>query len=350
MSRYAPSGGIGNHGLSIVNADSNILCRFGDIVRKEGYRPGPLTAIKYLLVDQSNIIASQMHQLIKERRSGPDAVSVNLIAGLSKLGVNFNLNPTPLAIKGRVGLLSNIDALTHAIKLKRFGKINQLVVGPNMVIDPRDYDSILLSEEIDVVITPCKWTANYYAKVAPEIKRKIREWASGVDTDYWAPCDGNRGQSILVYDKISKDDPAIFQSVVSTLQDASIDHEVIKYGEYTPPEYLEKLKDSRGMIYLSKSESQGLALFEAWSCGVPTLVYDRMLWTYKNYRYDGESVMPYSNPLNGSKFQKIEEFARSLDDFCECLDENRFDPRAFVLANYTLKKAASSYLELFDQI
>jgi hypothetical protein len=345
-----PSGGFGDHGLSIINADSNFLCRLGDIVSKEGYRYGPLTAIKYLLVDQSNFVTSQMHEFIRERRSGPDTVAVNLIAGLSKLGMSFNLNPTPLVINGNVGVLSNIDALTRAIKQKRSGKIDQLVVGPNMVIDPRDYDSILLSEEIDVVITPCRWTANYYAKVAPEIKRKIREWASGVDTDYWAPCDGNRGQRILVYDKISKDSPAIFQSVISTLQGASIDYEVIKYGEYTPPEYLEKLRDSSGMIFLSKSESQGLALFEAWSCGVPTLVYDRELWTYKKYRYDGESVMPFSNPFNGSKFQKIEEFARSLDDFCECLNESRFDPRAFVLTNYTLEKAASSYLELFDQI
>ena len=307
-------------------------------------RLSPRDAVEFLFSDQNRYAMTHMND---GRKRGPSALMKYLLSGLASLRTDFNYNPSILRVNKNVGVLSNTRALEWAIKQKRAKKIDRLVAGPNLVIDPLDCDSILLSKEIDVVVTPSRWPTDYFLSKAPSLSTKIREWACGVDTDLWTPSP-EIGSQWLIYDKTDDRSKAILGGVKQALDRESISYEIIRYGDYNQSEYLDKLHRSAAMVFLSNSESQGLALFEAWSCNVPTLVYDRRYWEYEGRSFHSECIIPYVNDINGVRFETINDIDRSLSSFQDGIDRNGFHPRDFVLSKYTLEKAARAYLELFD--
>ena len=87
------------------------------------------------------------------------------------------------------------------------------------------------------------------------------------------------------------------------------------------------------MIYLSVSESQGLAMFEAWARNVSTLV-----WEKGEYEGDGKSISgkisaPYLTDQVGLAFSSVEDFSRQLEVFLKF----GFNPRKYVEENFSNK-------------
>lgn len=286
---------------------------------------------------------------IQQKRTinGPDSVLANLNKGLRSIREKNNLNPTFYSVNPNVGVLSDINALIWAINAKENQKIIKLIAGPNLVVLPSDNNSILCSERIDIVVTPCKWVSDLYCFIAPQLKSRIKEWPVGIDTEYWKPSTGSTRNEWILYDKSEYGGKEIVLLVESELVSRGIKYQKIVYGSYSPEEYKKLLNKASAMIVVSPSESQGLAQFEAWSCNVPTLIWDRGFWKSNDgsFEWIGASSSPYLSVSCGKKFIDSNDFSNKLDEFIDQLIS--YTPRDYILRNFTLEICAKKYVDLF---
>ena len=100
------------------------------------------------------------------------------------------------------------------------------------------------------------------------------------------------------------------------------------------------------MIYLSESESQGLALQEAWIRNVPTLVWDGGYWQCGKYKWQGSSSAPYLTKDCGMFFKGKEDFINKFETFLKNLPN--FQPREYSLENFTDETATKNYLKIIN--
>lgn len=285
-----------------------------------------------------------------DRVRGPLVVQRNLIAGLSRIGCPFRPNPPTFAVTPYVGVLSDINALQWAIQAKQEGRIERLVAGPNLVVTPLEADGILCAPEVDVVVTPCQWVSEWYVSLAPQLESKVMEWPVGIDTDFWCPdttVHSDKPRQWLIYDKTREEDKAVLKAVQSELDRRGEPYEVIVYVRYTQEYYRSLLRRSKAMIVLSPSESQGIAQMEAWACDVPVFVWDRHRIEWKDLVFDGPSASssPYLSAECGMRFSNQQDLDDILDQFVQNLEH--FSPREYMLRNFTLSKAALSYVNIF---
>ena len=138
----------------------------------------------------------------------------------------------------------------------------------------------------------------------------------------------------------------IYQKVIKILGDKKIPYDIIKYGTYARKYYLQKLLSASVLIYLQETESQGLALQEAWSYNVPTLVWQNKEWKYGKYSWHDEKIAaPYQTDSSG-RFFKIGTFNEQLDKILHkpsCLN-----PRKYCIQNLSDKVSTQKYLEIIN--
>lgn len=223
--------------------------------------------------------------------SGPNAVEDSLLRGLRELHVpykrNAGLGKTDTAI-----VLSGTKALQEAILAKESGLIEILVAGPNIVANPIE-EPFLLSNQVDHALVPSQWVKDLWINLSPKIATKIAVWPSGVEIRE----SSTRSGSPIIYDKSGDGD---FLEKIK----AQVDNcRVFTYGEFKRKDYLEALKTAPYLIYLSHSESQGLALQEAWAHDVPTLVNKSASWQSGELSWEAPQInCPYLIPDLGEVF------------------------------------------------
>lgn len=283
--------------------------------------------------------------------NGPKSVLRSLLAGLEQLGVNFNYNPKDIKDMGKIVIvLSNIEALKQAIELKKKKKIKCLLAGPNLVVLPSENRDLICSRYIDTYLVNSEWTKEMYVKDAPELRNKIAIWPAGVDTNYWKPGKKKRDY-VLVY--IKSEAKKIIKNTINLLKENNLMVKIIRYREYKQDEYLKFLQKSKFAVFFSGSESQGIALFEAWSCDVPTLVWNKeyvvisLSEKEKGKRVPASSA-PYLTEKTGLFFKNVSEFKIVFEKFRENFEKNFFQPRKYILQNFTDELSVKNLLEIIQ--
>lgn len=302
------------------------------------------------LARQMYVMTKRLWQTIHGKGSGhvrgPEMVQRNLVAGLQQLDYPFLVNPPAHRVTPRVGVLSSVSALRWANRAKRRGRIQRLLAGPNLVVTPLEAKGILCAPEIDLVVTPCQWVSDLYRTVAPQLAGKLAIWPVGVDTDYWRP-DASIARAErkgwLIYDKTARGGQSILAAVLADLARLGEPVTVMQYGAYEPMEYRQALQQTKGMVVLSPSESQGIAQMEAWACDVPTLVWDRRRWEWNGMVFDAPSVSsaPYLDLQCGLRFADADEFPGCMAQMLADLDH--FTPRDYTVRHFSLAATAKAY-------
>ena len=116
------------------------------------------------------------------------------------------------------------------------------------------------------------WVIACYKECVPEFRVPLVAFPFGVDTERFCPAIITKTWDCLVY--VKRRSAALVQSVLQTLDARSLRYKVFTYGSYDEETYRQALQQSAFMIVLDAHESQGFALQEAMSCGVPLLVVD----------------------------------------------------------------------------
>lgn len=281
------------------------------------------------------------------QRRGPSSVSCSLFNGLQKLGATFNFNPSKDNVRETVIVLSNPDLLRQAINLKRQGKIKYLLAGPNLVVRPIECDRLVTAPEIDIYFVPSLWVKVFYLEDEPCLKNRIDIWPTGVDETFWQPSKTvSKNNNVLLYQKTN--DHQLINNVIKILKRNGFNPLPIVYGNYTIEEYKKLLDKSLFAVFIGNSESQGIALAEAWSMNIPTLVYNLRKYTASGKVCTINSFCPYLTEQTGIDWRDLEELEGWIKAIPICLED--FSPRNWVLKNMTDCVSAQHILNLIKNL
>jgi len=275
------------------------------------------------------------HNILYQKYGGHSAVTRSLIIGLDKLDIDYNYNPKYISdLNENVIVLANINALKQAICLKREGKISRLFAGPNLVILPSDNIDLMTAKEIDKLIVPSQWVRDAYVVDAPSLSERCIVWPVGVNAEYWKPQQMPKSQKsdILFYIKNTPQD--LSEPYQQMMREEGHSITTITYGRYDSRQYLSALQRCKVAIFFTKTESQGVALAEAWSVNVPTIVYRVSEWVHRDYpnKIFAASSAPYLCPSTGSFFSNENDFKECMRNIAEP-PNGQFSPRKWILNN-----------------
>jgi hypothetical protein len=270
------------------------------------------------------------------RYPGHYALVRSVVEGLRAIDANFNFNPSAFSSLARIVYAPANEALLQAVELKRRGLIDFLVAGPVNALFADDCDRILQRPEIDLVIVPSAWTTSLYRGV-PDLVAKSRVCPCGVAERIWKPSGARREQTAVVYWKSG--DERFCEDVEAMIRRAGLQPLRVRsrHGEhniFTPETLRQMLDRSVVAVFLSTFETQGIALAEAWSMDVPTVVWDPQgdaEWQGRHFK--SESSAPYLTPSTGIAARDAVALEPALKQALATLAG--FQPRAWVLANMT---------------
>jgi hypothetical protein len=279
---------------------------------------------------------------------GHYALVRSVVEGLRAIRADFNFNPRRLSELARVVYAPANEALLQAAELKRHGQIDYLVAGPVNALFADESNGILLTPEIDRLIVAHEWQADFVRDV-PAILAKCRPCPCGVDAEHWKPSGATGEKNIaLVYWKSG--DEAFCEQVEQIVRACGLEPRRVRslHGEhamFNPAVYRQLLDQSAIGVFLSTFETQGLALAEAWSMDVPTIVWDprgEAMW--RGRQFESRSSAPYLTPATGLLWRTLDELEPVLRR--ALAERSAFRPREWVLANMTDAMCSAALLEI----
>jgi hypothetical protein len=264
----------------------------------------------------------------------------SLTRGFKELGINYRVDSNPVGKDIMACVLSGVKTLNWVIGQKRTSKIKKIMAGPNLVVTPFDSNNLMQSPEIDIIILPSQWIKDWWTSLVPVLEKKIQVWPAGVKELGFST---NRLGGVLIYQKNAP--ASLLNLVLNILKEKGRPVEVIRYGRYRQKEYYAKLAISEFMVYLSESESQGLALQEAWSANLPTLVWNRGFMEYENYTWQSDKISaPYLSSSCGMFFKGQEDFSQKLNEFLQ--KKPFFQPAVYIKNNLSDKICAQKFVSI----
>ena len=270
------------------------------------------------------------------RYPGHYGVTRSVVEGLEAIRADFNFNPVSFASLARVVYAPANEALRQAIELKRRGAVDFLVAGPVNAWFADDCGGVMLAPEIDLAIVASEWMIDFY-RDTPDLARKSRACPCGVDAEFWKPMGAPKQRTCVVYWKSG--DERFCEQVESIVRLAGLEPLRVRsrHGEhhiFTPPELRAALDRAVVSVFLSTFESQGIALAEAWSMNVPTVVWDPQgVAEWQGRRFKSESSAPYLTPSTGIAVRDIGSLDAAIRQALATLDT--FQPRGWVLEHMT---------------
>lgn len=271
-------------------------------------------------------------------------VTNSFLSGLNELQIPYNFNPSMDKVGEVVWVLASPEALKEVIDLKKRGKIKYILAGPNLMVSPSEHNKILTSSLIDYVIVPSDEIQQFYKYDEPSISGRLRTWYAGIDYRYWCPNYSSKNLVLIYWKTESKE---FCQEIQSVIRRYGWNTEIIKYGEYNSEQYKKLLDRSLFAVFISRSESQGLALGEAWSMNVPVLAWNPQLWQAYGRESTFISSCPYLTNLTGRSFKTINDL--------ECLLQNinliaSCQPRRWILDNMTNAISSKMAIDLINSL
>lgn len=281
---------------------------------------------------------------IPNNYGGHYSVTRSLFDGFQAIGFyDYNYRPPKADLYEHVHVLSGIPALKYGIDLKRKGVVKRLTAGPNF-INFSDWVGweCLIDENIDCLLFPSQNTIDYFKRYIPELEAKA--FASGVDEKEFMPRDVER-KYVLLYLKAV--DSYWGDYISHILKSSGFTPRIIKYGRYTLKEYKQLLNQSIFMISLSRHDTQGLYLAEAWAMDCPTLCWNSHFCPFPNTgtHLEGNQLgSPYVCKENGMMFDSIGE----LEDIIKKYEKlvTTIHPRTWLLENMTDAVCSRRFLKL----
>lgn len=285
-------------------------------------------------------------KLRNSKYRGHFAVTRSLVEGLQRLKIPFQLNPTFFSSAETVIVLAGVETLKQAIMLKRKGKIDKLVAGPNVIVFSSDNDNLIASPEIDLCIVPSDWCIDLYISENASLSKRIAAWPAGVDEFYWKEDTTVEKKYITFFEKNKNAIPDTFL-YRRAAEDAGYEIVVLRYGEFVHSRYIEVLQASVLLVGFVLSESQGIAWAEAWACNVPTFIWENKKGHYLGKEF-ASSTAPYLRQENGIFFANLSDFQEKLKMFK--MGELSFEPRRWLEKNMTDEVSAKMLMDKISKI
>jgi hypothetical protein len=233
--------------------------------------------------------------------------------------------------------------------LDRWNLPNPAVLGPGLLDHPSQRHDLMRDPRFRTYLVPSEWVGAMFDEVwGPRSAR----WFAGIDVEELPEGEASKKQTdFLVYDKIHWDrdrwDRELVGPALRALEMRGLTVEYFRYGSYVREDYIAALTRSRGLLFLSEHETQGIAYQEALACNVPVLAWDSGFWadplaiSLANHPVATSSI-PYFSPACGEWFRDASELPAALDRFLT--RRHTYQPRRFVENHLSLASSARTYL------
>ncbi len=245
----------------------------------------------------------------------------------------------------------------------------------------RFVDPSTIPEKVKIIYGPQFWIFPEGPIIGPmrdELKGRVAfnclsQWVK----DFWLECAGNficpvesfpfavncqkfslkpdikKTIDCIIY--IKRREPNLIEYISNIVQSMNLNYRIFKYGSYSENDYIQALHQSKFMIVLDATESQGFALQEAMSSGIPLLIFDAKSmkdefengYTYARYtdfKMLGTSI-PYWSDDCGIKTHDYEKAEEHITYMLE--NYKKFNPRQYILDNLSEKPCMDRILNYF---
>jgi glycosyltransferase involved in cell wall biosynthesis len=204
-----------------------------------------------------------------------------------------------------------------------------------------------------------QWVVDYVNELSPSVIMPTTCFPIAVNTDKFKPSiEAQKELDCIVY--IKRRSLSLVNYTLALLNEKHIKYTVIRYGEYNETDYINLLSKTKFMITLDAHESQGFALQEAMSYGVPLLVMnatsiydetnDRDVVTYAHLKPKKlvATSVPYWSEECGIKITNESELSEAIDKMRSSY--NTFTPRDYVLRTLSANVCMKRILDYFGLV
>lgn len=277
--------------------------------------------------------------------SGPAKVATNLLMGLRRLGISVRVNQSSKYCACLNSLAPNFENLPI-----------ECLMGPNLVYKPDDMPW-LFEKHVHFVV-PSQAIRDAYLE--SEIVRgcNFYVWTSGIDTERFSPKQPSsqnypgstqlEPRDCIVYFKNRK--RVELEQLMAQLEKRKITYYLAEYEKYQEIDFLNWARQVKYCILVNGVESQGIALMELWSCGVPSFALippglEPVIRAHATEEYPLAGFLPYFKPSCGMFGATIE--GGEFDQFLSRVHE--FKPREYIVKDHGIEVAARKYLDLLQK-
>ena len=272
------------------------------------------------------------------RLSGPEMVVKNLIKSLELMEVPYTINDNVYP--------NNFLIQYNATAKKKHEKLNpnSCLIGPQLW--PYEQIGRFLVQDVasyKKIIAPSQWNKDFYKTKWYLPDEKVGVWPVGIDIP-------NNVRNVmydclLYYKRRSAEELEIVEKF---LKKKKLTYKILQYGSYTEEEFLALANQANFCFLLNGTESQGIAVQQIMSLGVPLFVWDVETWDDMGSQWSvPASSVPYWDKRCGEKFYKKTMLSRTFTKFNKKLKEGGYDPKSYVKENLSLERSAEILLDLF---
>ena len=278
---------------------------------------------------------------------GPGHVLISTIMGLIQNNCIILINEIGdiNMLLSKSHILRKFDMMTRGTK-RLIGPLT-FEFGDAHVTNKEDHPLWKIGSTKSLYVIPSLWYARWVCNGLPfdnpEHKRTLAVWGSGVNTDYFTPIPKSipRKHDYFVYFKSQKWDELASMHEYLFMNYFKLHGPTLVYYFYNHEEMKEVAQNAKFCIFMSSTETQGLASLEIMACGCPLFVVDQTKHINGNYAMDGATSVTCWNNTCGVK-SSMANLAKDFPLFIEKLES--YNPRSFVEREYSWKASAGKLL------
>ena len=267
--------------------------------------------------------------------NGPHKVVDNLIKSLEQEKINYAINEE----KYEHNFLVQYDATAH----EKHSKIEQdtTIIGPQVWMFD-GYGQFLIQNQnyYKKIIAPSEWVKNKFITKFNLPEDKLAVWPVGIEefNNIREP-----NYDCLIYFK--RRDQSELDAVKKFLVNNGLSYRMVEYGTYGEDGFKQLVNSAKFCFLINGTESQGIAVQEIMSMGVPIIAWDIKEWLDQGeaYRVPATSI-PYWDERCGEVFFNINELEVTFSKFYATLDQ--YDPKAFIKDNLSFECSVKILLDI----
>ena len=272
------------------------------------------------------------------RLSGPEMVVRKLIKSLDLMNIPYAINENIYSNN----FLIQYNEVARLKKLKL--DYNSCLIGPQIWPYERPaFDLVKDIHDYKKLISPSQWNKDWYMKRWYVPENKIGVWPVGIEIP-----DNTRDvkyDCLLYYKRRSAEE---LEVVKKFLKKKKLTYKILQYGNYNEEQFLELANQAKFCFLLNGTESQGIAVQQIMSLGVPLFVWDVDTWNDMGDAWScPASSVPYWDERCGEKFYKKTMLSRTFTKFNKKLKEGGYDPKSYVKENLSFERSVEILLDLF---
>ena len=126
-----------------------------------------------------------------------------------------------------------------------------------------------------------------------------------------------------------------------------LSYRMVEYGGYSEEGFKQLVNSAKFCFLINGTESQGIAVQEIMSMGVPIIAWDIKEWLDQGeaYRVPATSI-PYWDERCGEVFFSKDELEETFSKFYATINE--YDPKSFIRDNLSFSKTVEQLMEIFN--